>query len=178
MRGLSASQSQTKTLALKATDTCDLQSAPTQMAPVIWRQVVSNLDMYAREEFEPMRGGRWSRSLDAAISGKHTDYLYGNLSRRQGALLIQLRMGDVRLNRYLQSMGHLENNTCGCGTDSNDGETVEHFLFHCPEWNSLRQEIKLRIGSRYGDTSYALGGRSRKVDMEVRSMKLNHRELE
>lgn len=112
------------------------------------------------------------------LSRKQTNFLYDSLSKRQAALLIQLRAGHARLNRYLQRMGHLENNTCGCGTDSDDGETVEHFLFHCPEWNSLRQEIKLRIGSRYGDTSYALGGRSRKVDMEVRSMKLNHRELE
>ncbi|KAJ5569007.1 hypothetical protein N7450_011493 [Penicillium hetheringtonii] len=157
---------QAKALALKATETCDLQCVPTQTAPAIWRQVVGKLDMRAKEEFESMRGGRWSRNLDAALPGKHTNFLYDNLSRRQAALLIQLRTGHARLNRYLQRMGHLENNTCGCGTDSDDGETVEHFLFHCPDWNQLRQEMKLRMGSRYGDTSYALGGRSRKVDLD------------
>lgn len=111
--------------------------------------------------------GRWTRTLDAALPGKHTKYLYDKLSRRQAAFLIQLRTGHIRLNRYLQRVGHLESNACGCredGDDGDDGETVKHFLFHCPEWRFLRREMKSAMGSRYGDVSYALGGRSREMD--------------
>ncbi|KAJ5243543.1 uncharacterized protein N7469_001870 [Penicillium citrinum] len=56
-------------LALKATEAGDLQCAPTQTALATWRQVVSKLDMRAREESESMRGSRWSRNLDAAFPG-------------------------------------------------------------------------------------------------------------
>jgi hypothetical protein len=51
-------------------------------------------------------------------------------------------------------------------------ETVPHFLFLCPRWRNERQALKLALGSRYRDLSYALGGYStverhgKKVDVK------------
>lgn len=150
-------------LALQATQDDNLRGAPTQMAPATWRQVCERLDKQAKEEFESANVGQRTRNIDAALLGKHTKSLYDSLSRPQAALLVQLRTGHIRLNRFLQRAGHLESNACGCGDDGSDGETVEHFLFQCPRWGFLRQEMRTAMGSRYGDISYALGGRSRVV---------------
>jgi hypothetical protein len=99
--------------------------------------------------------------------GSIRNSLYDSLSR-QAALLIQLPTGHIRLNRFLQRAGHLENNAYRCGDDGSDGEIVEHFLCQCPEWDFLRQELKTAMGSRYGDITYALGGRSRALGADGR----------
>lgn len=151
---------QAKELAIQATETGVMPSTPMQAAPETWRLVRGKLDRQAREEFITERWGRWTRLLDAALPGKHTKFLYDNLPRPQAAVLAQLRTGHIPLNNYLQRVRHLDGNSCGCGEDDDEGETVQHFLFRCPKWELLRQEMKEVMGSRYGDLSYALGGRS------------------
>ena len=69
--------------------------------------------------------------------------------------MCQLRSGMDRLNKYLARTNAIESEewTCGKGTES-----VDHFLFRCPLWGSLRGEIRRLAGRRWGNTSYLLGG--------------------
>jgi hypothetical protein len=45
-------------------------------------------------------------------------------------------------------------------------ESAEHFLFHCKQWDDIRQPMIHAMGGRFGDLSYALGGRSSRLDSE------------
>jgi hypothetical protein len=58
--------------------------------------------------------------------------------------------------------------TCLCGMAV---ETAQHFLFECPNWTQDREQLRVAIGERWADLSYALGGwsgrRSRITDAEV-----------
>ena len=44
-----------------------------------------------------------------------------------------------------------------CSRCKRGSETVDHFLFSCPRWSKLRQEVKRLAANRWGDLSYALG---------------------
>lgn len=74
-----------------------------------------------------------------------------------GDVYAQLRTGHARLNTFLYQIGKIASNECEC---LEMPETVEHFIFHCKIWEDLRAEMKTEMGQRYGDLSYALGGRS------------------
>jgi hypothetical protein len=45
--------------------------------------------------------GGYSKRLDKALPGKHTRTLYDALKRRESDILVQLRTGMARVNRYL-----------------------------------------------------------------------------
>jgi hypothetical protein len=152
---------QAKELAIQATETGVPRGEPMQTASETWRLVCVRLDQQPKEEFISARGGRATRVLNAALPGKHTKLLRDNLSSSQAAITTQQRTGYIRLNNYLQKVCHVDKNRCGYGGDNDDdGETVQHFLFHYPKWEQLRQEMKDMMASRYGALSYALGGRS------------------
>lgn len=70
--------------------------------------------------------GGYSKRLDKALPGKHIVTLYNPLKRRESDILVQLRTGMVRVNRYLHRIGAAEIDTCDCGQEE---ETVDHFLF-------------------------------------------------
>lgn len=74
-------------------------------------------------------------------------------------MLCQLRSGMCRLNGYLAKIGAVETDICECGRES---ETVDHFLFRCPQWLEQRQTLfnLARKANRWGDLSLALGGLS------------------
>lgn len=86
-----------------------------------------------KEEFESARLSQRTRLLDAALPGSITEFLYDNLSRSQAALLIPIAT--------LSGVGKME-------TTERQSNT---FLFHCPKWNFLRQNMWATMGSRYGD---------------------------
>lgn len=46
-------------------------------------------------------------------------------------------------------------------------ESVKHVILHCPTWASQRQQLKEVAGDRWGDVSFLLGGKSRKVDTKT-----------
>lgn len=66
-----------------------------------------------------------------------------------------------RLNGYLAKIGVVETDICKCGRES---ETVDDFLFRCPQWLEHRQTLfdLARKVNRWGDLSFALGGWSNK----------------
>ena len=79
----------------------------------------------------PQGVGAYSKKVDAALPGRHTRTLYDDLKREEARMLAQLRTGMARVNGYLCLIGAIESEKCQCGKDR---ETVEHFLFECPQW--------------------------------------------
>jgi hypothetical protein len=74
----------------------------------------------------PESVGGYSKRLDKALPGKHTRTLYNALKRRESDILVQLRTGMARVNRYLHRIGAVETDICDCGQEE---ESVDHFLF-------------------------------------------------
>jgi hypothetical protein len=72
--------------------------------------------------------GRFTRGLDLALPGPHTQKIYDAVGRKGASVLAQLRTGMARLNGYLHRIGATESQQCICGHVK---ETVEHFLFRC-----------------------------------------------
>lgn len=69
--------------------------------------------------------------------------------------MCQLRTGIFRLNSYLAKIQAVDSVQCCC----NGGiETLDHFLFRCPRWSFLLQELQSVAAHRWGDSAYALGG--------------------
>ena len=100
--------------------------------------------------------GKFTKSIDKAPPPqKHTRLLYSGKSKYHASILCQLRTGICRLNRYLGTIGAADSTQCYC---QRGAETVDHFLFRCLLWSEHRSEIRRLAGSRWGDTSYLLGG--------------------
>ena len=131
--------------------------ADTQLRSSTWRWRHDALQQDRAQQFRQTTSGRYTRELDAALPGKHVKRLYDQLPRTQASILAQLQTGHARVNTFLYRIGKIASNECECLEMS---ETVEHFLFHCKIWEDLRAEMKTAMGQRYGDLSYALGGRS------------------
>ena len=49
----------------------------------------------------------------------------------------------------------MDSDQCRCNRGI---ETVDHFLFRCPRWSLLRQELRSLAAHRWGDLAYVLGG--------------------
>ena len=113
----------------------------------------------AREKATPIppHVGRFSRTLDQALPGAHTKTLYDNLRRNEAAVLIQLRTGMSRLNGYLHIIKAADSDLCQCGIAR---ETVKHFLFRCPRWDHLRQDLLSQTEVQRGNLSFYLGGKT------------------
>lgn len=103
--------------------------------------------------------GRFIKSIDKALPGKHTRIIYNGRNKKQSQTLCQLRTGICRLNLYLSKIQAADSDQCRCNRGR---ETVDHFLFRCPRWCNLRQELKRVAGNRWGDLSFMLGGWSNK----------------
>ena len=101
--------------------------------------------------------GRYSQRVDTALPGQHTRAIYDALNAKESRILIQLRTGKCRLNRYLHSIGAVGTDQCSCGQAA---ETVEHFLFRCRRWNSEREGLIRYKRTKMGNLSFFLGGKS------------------
>ena len=105
--------------------------------------------------FTKAKVGRFIKSFDKALPGKHTDTIYNGRTKKQSQILCQLRTGISRLNSYLAKIQAVDSVQCRCNRGI---ETVDHFLFRCPRWSFLRQELRSVAAHRWGDLAYALGG--------------------
>lgn len=111
----------------------------------------------------PSRWGIYTYSLDCAAPGQHTLLLYGAWSRGDAGILAQARTGHTDLLEYLARTRQIASATCEC---KEGVETVKHVILHCPTSSAQRQQLKEVAGERWGDVSFLLGGKSRKVDMK------------
>ena len=107
--------------------------------------------------------GKHSRDVDAALPGKHTKVIYDMLNKKEAGILSQLRTGMARINSYLHRIGAAGTDQCDFGTAK---ETVKHFLFLCARWDHLRAHLLQQTGTRIGDISFCLGGRSKNTEMD------------
>ena len=80
------------------------------------------------------------------------------MKRREAKVLVQLRTGACQLNDYLYKIKRAESPSCTCGEQR---ETVEHFLFQCPSWNHIRNEVLIVNRKAAGPLALALGGYKR-----------------
>lgn len=131
--------------------------ADTQLKSSSWRWRRESLQQTRVQQFKKTIGGNYTKEIDSALPGNHIKRLYDQLTRHQAVTLIQLRTGHIPLNWFLHRIGKADSSTCEC---SESPETVKHFLFDCRRWEDVRTEMKSVMGQRYGDLSYALGGRS------------------
>jgi hypothetical protein len=103
------------------------------------------------------RVGKYSKTMDTALPGRHTRTLYDPLKRKEAEVLVQLRTGMARLNSFLHNIGVVESDTCECGQAS---ETVEHFLFRCTKWTTQREGMLKCSQTKMGNLSFFLGGKA------------------
>lgn len=115
------------------------------------------LSTYARPP-NPMTGKFTKSIVKAPTPHKHTRLLYSGKSKYHAWILCQLRTGICRLSRYLGTIGATDFTQCYC---QRGVETVDHFLFRCSLWSEHSSKIRRLAGTRWGDTSYLLGGWSR-----------------
>ncbi|KAI7758835.1 hypothetical protein LZL87_013818 [Fusarium oxysporum] len=119
-----------KTEARKATESgCQATKPPHQARSTRLRVLLAQR---RRLMVLPESVGGYSKRLNKALPGKHTRILYDALKRRESDILVQLRTGMARVNRYLHRIGAVETDTCDYGQEE---ETIDHFLFRCPRWD-------------------------------------------
>jgi ribonuclease HI len=76
------------------------------------------------------------------------------LTRLQSSLLFQIRSNHLPLNCYLHRIGAAPTKECAnCRTILQDGpeETVTHFIFECPTYNQVRQNLDAALGRNARD---------------------------
>jgi hypothetical protein len=112
----------------------------------------------------PQGIGKHSQDIDAALPGKHTKAIYDTLNKKEAGTLAQLRTGMARINAYLHRIGASDTDQCDCGAAK---ETVKHFLFLCARWDHLRAHLLQQMGTRIGDISFCLGGRSKNRELDA-----------
>ena len=101
---------------------------------------------------------RWARSprhrkmqqVAPNLSGKTFATLTDTLSRKQAALLFQLRTGHVGLNKHLHIITRADSPLCAACEEA--PETVQHYLLYCPAYATARY----RIFYEYGATALTL----------------------
>lgn len=112
---------------------------------------------HQREQHIPQEVGKYSREMDSALPGRHTRKLYDSLNRREASVLAQLRTGMAGLNGYLYKIGATKSDQCECGQAK---ESVQHFLFRCTKWDTLRTQMLRQTETRRTNLSYFLGGKA------------------
>ncbi|KAJ0129356.1 hypothetical protein HZ326_27178 [Fusarium oxysporum f. sp. albedinis] len=144
-----------KAEARKATDSgCRVTNPPRQARSTRLRVLLAQR---RQRMMLPEGVGGYSKRLDNALPGKHTRTLYDALKRRESDILVQIRTGMARVNRYLHRIGAAKTDTCGCGQGE---ETVDHFLFRCTRWDEQREHIQNVDQGMIGNLSFFLGGKT------------------
>ncbi|EMT71749.1 hypothetical protein FOC4_g10000419, partial [Fusarium odoratissimum] len=131
---------------------CSPQSLPFQARSTRLRLTAAQLHQRRR-----LPDRNYSKRIDRALPGKHTQALYDSCKRREAGVLSQLRTGMARINSYLSRIGAVESDMCECGCGP---ETMEHFLFRCSRWEAERQVMRQIGQDMIGNLSFFLGGKS------------------
>ncbi|RYC78634.1 hypothetical protein BFJ63_vAg18491 [Fusarium oxysporum f. sp. narcissi] len=144
-----------KAEARKATESgCRVTNPPRQARSTRLRELLAQR---RQRMMMPEGVGGYSKRLDKALPGKHTRTLYDALKRRESDILVQLRTGMARVNRYLHRIGAAETETCDCGQEE---ETLDNFLFRCTQWDEQREHMRKVDQAMIGNLSFFLGGKT------------------
>ncbi len=105
----------------------------------------------SRATFTNAKVGRFIKSFDKALPGKHTKTIYNGRSKKQAQILCQMRTGISRLNSYLTKIQAADSAQCRCNRGN---ETVDHFLFRCTLMDNRLICSLNRYKSPYGSSVY------------------------
>ena len=99
--------------------------------------------------------GRCFLSIDPKLPSAKYMTAISSLSRRQAAVIFQLRTGHVPLNYHLYRISRAPSCTCpACGATP---ETIHHFLLLCPSFAHAHARYLSGMGRRSWDLSALLG---------------------
>ena len=90
------------------------------------------------------------------------------LTRAQASLLIQLRTRHIPLNSYLHKIGKTASNRCeACWRQSQvmTPESVQHFLFECPEYAIQRSRLENKLGRDSRDLRSILKNKDKTLEL-------------
>ncbi len=96
--------------------------------------------------------GHFTRRLDGALPRNHTWNLYNSLSSQEAGIL---RTDHNHLKKYLYQRKLSESDMCECGQNE---DTSRNLILECQRREGERQVLRPKIGDRWGDLSYMLGG--------------------
>ncbi|VDB87722.1 unnamed protein product [Peniophora sp. CBMAI 1063] len=141
-------------------------SSPTDDLPAFLRLPLRVSLSATRQEYTRQLNERWKRDWmcspryqrhkhwapDAAT--KHHMKTIESLSRRDSAVLSQLRPGHAPLNKHLHRMHCVESPTCdACGEAD---ETVPHFIYECQARLTERRALRKAAGKNWRNQAYLL----------------------
>lgn len=154
------SSDQNKTLKLakrEARQASKQGSTPRRQVPVMQSTTLNpERRKMEAERSLPDRVGKHTKRVDAAFPGPHTRQLYDNRPWTERSALAQLRTGMTRLNNSLYRIKAAPSTQCECGREQ---ETVSHFLFRCPRWETHRRKMYQCTETQKGNISFFLGGK-------------------
>jgi len=93
-----------------------------------------------------------------STSDKHMKQL-AELPRRQGAMLTHLRSRHIALNAFLHRIQAIESPECE-HCERGEEETIRHYLFECPAWNTARRQLVQAVGRQAESLSHLLNDKN------------------
>ena len=109
-------------------------------------KINDNINMIVRKAWNNEKENvRQYRKLTRSRRLKTGTRLYDNLSRKQSANLIKLRIDHYRLNKYLNQCNIIEDSTCDY---EHEIENVKHFLLQCKNHKESRKKLRKKMRER------------------------------
>ena len=109
----------------------------------------------ATKDWRASRRGRHFLGTDASLPSPKYMKAIRSLSRRQAAIIFQLRSGHVPLNAHLYRISRAASPTCpACGGAP---ETVLHYILVCPAYSGARARYLSGMGRSGRHLSTLLG---------------------
>ena len=124
---------------------------------------VSALRQESKSKIQRRWARRWKTSprcrhmggIDKSVPSKKWMSLVKPLSRRQASLIMQLRTGQIGLNKHLHRIRRSDTPYCP-NCNENAVETIHHFLFDCARYRSERSILHRKLRRRSHNLSYLL----------------------
>ena len=116
---------------------------------------IAQLQKQAADEWKSSARGIRFHSIDPTLPSPKYMKSILTLSRRQAAILFQLRSGHVPLNAHLHRIGRAD--TPQCPACHSDRETVTHYLLVCPAYAHARAHHFSALGRSGRNLSTLLG---------------------
>ena len=86
------------------------------------------------------------KNLKPTVPSKKYLMLITPLLRKATSILSQLRMGHVPLAKHLHHIGKANSLTCPACTQNK--ESIQHYILHCPAYHQARQQLYKNTGGR------------------------------
>ena len=106
--------------------------------PVLYKTMIVYQKQIAKwwKKNRSMKSIFYNDKPDFTISTLHENLLY-----QETKWITWIRTNAMPLNGHLSKMKLRNDNLCSCSDESQQQvETIDHFLFHCPRFNLIRQK--------------------------------------